>query len=332
MIIKPEDFITDEKTNSVFLSTLLPKESSGFPKEARKNLIEALKNYFQDKGIHYEELVNTRDVWCRDYMPLQITKNLFLSYTYNPDYLNDDKYYITNWELHKVYSRKSDICRIPHQFLPLILDGGNVIKALNKKGKPTCILCNKVLNENNVSEVELEDWWKEYFEDSLELVLLPWEGPEYNPIGHADGIVRYISKGKVLMTNYSDYDKKYAEKYRKILESHGFFEVQELEYSKSFSEDDKLWKMLKQHSWSYINFLQVGNNILLPKLGYDKLDSMALEQVTKHFGDGFDVEIIDCDMTEIIGGDGNGSNSGGALNCLTWTISKPWTSLRNSKR
>ena len=153
----------------------------------------------------------------------------------------------------------------------------------------------------------------------MELVLLPWEGPDYNPIGHADGIVRYISKGKVLMTNYSEYDKELAEKYHNILKTHGF-EVQELWYRKMFSEEDKLWKLLKNHSWCYINFLQVGNNILLPSLGYDKLDSMALEQVRKHFGDGFDVKMIDSDMTEIIGGDGNGSNSGGALNCLTWTI------------
>lgn len=320
MIIKPEDYITDEKTNSVFISSLLSKESSGFPKEVREKLYKNLKKYFQDKGIQYEELINTRDVWCRDFMPIQMTKDLFLSFTYFPDYLIEQQYTITNWELHKVHSRKLDTCRIPHKLLPLILDGGNVIKALNKEGKPTCILCDKVLIENKVSKIELEDWWNKYFEDSLELVLLPWEGPEYNPIGHADGIVRYLSKGKVLMTNYSEYDEKLAEEYRNILFSHGF-EVQELEYSKMFSEEDKLWKMLKDHSWSYINFLQVGNNILLPKLGYEKLDSMALEQVRKHSGNDFDVEMIDCDMTSIIGGDGNGSNSGGALNCLTWTIS-----------
>lgn len=324
MIINPEDFITDEKTNSVFFSSLLHSDYySGFPNEARENLIKALKNYFQDKGIHYEELVNTRDVWCRDYMPWQITKDSFLSYTYNPDYLYDDKDCITNWELHKVHSRKLDIGRIPHQFLPLILDGGNAIKALNKEGKPTCILCNKVLEENKVSKFELEDWWKKYFEDSLELVLLEWDGPEYNPIGHADGIVRYVSPGVVLLTNYCEIDEELYESHYQVLKEHFF--VHQLKYENSFSNENKnevkLWKILKEHSWSYINFLQVGHNILLPRLGYDKLDNSALKQVQDCYGKEFSVELIDCDMLEIIAGDGNGSNSGGALNCLTWTIS-----------
>jgi agmatine/peptidylarginine deiminase len=320
MIIRPEDYITEEKTNSVFLSSLLSRESSGFSKEARENLYKILKKYFQDKGVRFEELINTRDVWCRDFMPVQITKDLFLSFTYYPDYLIEQQFAITNWELHNVHSRELDICRIPHRILPLILDGGNVIKAINKEGKPTCILCDKVLEENKVSKVELENWWNRYFEGSLELVLLPWEGPDYNPIGHADGIVRYISKGKVLMTNYSEYDKELAEKYHNILKTHGF-EVQELWYRKMFSEEDKLWKLLKNHSWCYINFLQVDHNILLPRLGYNKLDNLALEQIKEAFDNGFNVEMIDCDMTEIIGGDGCGSNSGGALNCLTWNVS-----------
>ena len=85
--INPADFITDDKTNKVFISSLLPTPSSGFPEESRKKLYDILKEYLQRKGIAYEELLNTRDVWCRDYMPIQITKDLYLSYTYHPDYL-----------------------------------------------------------------------------------------------------------------------------------------------------------------------------------------------------------------------------------------------------
>lgn len=41
----------------------------------------------------------------------------------------------------------------------------------------------------------------------MKLVLLPWEGSKDNPIGHADGMVRFISDGQILMTNYLDYDE-----------------------------------------------------------------------------------------------------------------------------
>ena len=82
--------------------------------------------------------------------------------------------------------------------------------------------------------------------------------------------------------------------------------------------------MLFDSSWCYINYLQIGNRILIPSLGYDKLDNEALRQIDavfnskKHIAD---VLLIDVDMTPIVAEMGSGQqNSGGALNCLTWTI------------
>ena len=321
-MINLSDFITDDKTNKVFISSLLSKPSSGFPEKSRKELYTALIKYFQRNGIIYEELLNTRDVWCRDYMPVQITKDLFFSYTYHPDYLVGVEDTVTNWVLHNVHTKNTHQLNIHYQILPLLLDGGNVVKAINKDGKPTIILCNKILDENHISRVDFTEWWNNYFNNGIELILLQWDGPEYNPIGHADGIVRYVSPGVVLMTNYCEYDEELAENHRQALEKQ--FTVHQLKYENTFSNEDKneakLWRLLKGHSWSYINFLQVGHNILLPRLGYDKLDYSALKQIQHYFGEEFSVELIDCDMIEIIAGDGNGSNSGGALNCLTWNV------------
>lgn len=318
-MINPEDFITDDKTNKVFISSLLPNPLSGFPEKSRKELFAALIKYFQRKGIAYEELLNTRDVWSRDYMPVQITKDLYLSYTYHPDYLVGLEGTITNWILHKVHTKKTSQFDLPYKILPILLDGGNVVKAINKDGKPTIILCDKVLNENHISENDFKIWWKDFFDNDIEIVLLKWDGPKYNPIGHADGMVRYVSPGAVLMTNYCELDTRLAKKHYKVLKE-SFDDVYQLNYESAFSKGDRLWKKLKEHSWSYINFLQVGHNILLPRLGYDKLDNSALEQIKNCYGEGFSIELIDCDMLEIIAGDGNGSNSGGALNCLTWNV------------
>ena len=334
-MINPEDFITDDKTNKVFISSLLPNPLSGFPEDSRKKLYDTLKEYLQRKGIAYEELLNTRDVWCRDYMPVQITKDSYLSYTYHPDYLVGLEGTITNWILHKVHTKKTAQFDFPdNKTLPILLDGGNVVKAINKDGKPTIILCDKVLNENHISENDFKDWWKDFFDNDIEIVLLKWDGPKYNPIGHADGMVRYVSPGVVLMTNYCEFDKELAESHRQTLEKH--FTVHQLKYESTFSNEDKneikLWRMLKEHSWSYINFLQVGHNILLPRLGYDKLDNSALKQIQDYYGKEFSVELIDCDMMEIIAGDGNGSNSGGALNCLTWNVFNNYTSKSNVEK
>ena len=171
-----------------------------------------------------ELLINTKDVWARDYMPIQLTKEDYLGYTYKPDYLDSGSGYekcVTNWRLHNVHAEKFNLNKIKCVQMPLVLDGGNVVKAV-LNDKPCMIMCEKVLKENNVdskngTEVDgFRNWWKEWWKENfdgteMELVLLPWEGRELNPIGHADGMVRYIGNNSVLMTNYKDFDKSYED-------------------------------------------------------------------------------------------------------------------------
>ncbi len=38
-------------------------------------------------NIAYDAIPNTKDIWCRDYMPLQLDKERYLCYEYKPDYL-----------------------------------------------------------------------------------------------------------------------------------------------------------------------------------------------------------------------------------------------------
>ena len=85
-------------------------------------------------------------------MPVQLTPDLFLNYTYNPDYLSEQKAYITNWLIHKVHVRHKEKHDLNFVTMPLVLDGGNIIKAIDKFGHPTIIMCSKVLNENNLSK------------------------------------------------------------------------------------------------------------------------------------------------------------------------------------
>ena len=77
--ITKENFITDERTNTVCYSSLLPTESSGLDSLLRKELYAALKETV--KPLKNYELYNTRDIWARDYMPVQLTPGLFLNYT-----------------------------------------------------------------------------------------------------------------------------------------------------------------------------------------------------------------------------------------------------------
>ena len=158
----------------------------------------------------------------------------------------------------------------------------------------------------------------------MKLVLLPWEGSKYDPIGHADGMIRYIDKNKVLITNYKDYKDFNEKHYNDMVDVLDGFNVISLHFSdlEQF-KNNKLFSVLLDRTWCYINYLQVGTRILVPKLGYDLLDNEALKQIREAFSANelsYEIELISQDMTSIVEDMNDKKNSGGALNCLTWTI------------
>lgn len=113
--------VTDFQTTKVYFSSWLPKSC---PK-----LWEAIHSVFLKRNVKYAFLSDTEDIWCRDYMPIQITTDKMVSYKYWPDYLvnrHKQKYitdsYLMAQNLEKEYSG------IEFKHLGLILDGGNVVK------------------------------------------------------------------------------------------------------------------------------------------------------------------------------------------------------------
>ena len=324
------NFITDEETSKLYISNLIDTVSGALDAEVRSELKSGIMGFCRE----CELLVNTRDVWLRDYMPIQLTENIFLGYTYNPDYLKDKPECVTNWQLHHVRTQRQS-ARNEHLNLnvvqmPIILDGGNVVKAI-VNNKPCIIMCDKVLKENHVNEEDFRSWWERWWNDNFSgtemgLVLLPWEGSNDNPIGHADGILRYIEEGRVLMTNYVDFDVKYKDYHGSLfkskLEEVGF-KVESLSYLDKFDyKKDKMFRLLFDHTWCYINYLQVGSQILVPSLGYEPLDKEAIRQIDQAFNAKkhiADIQLINVDMTTIVDDLGARENSGGGLNCLTWT-------------
>lgn len=369
--ITKENFITDDKTNMFYISSLFATPGGGLESKAAGDLLSELmkfpyeKNNYDDNQLKREfnkshVLLGTKDVWARDYMPIQLTDDIFLSFIYKPDYLKDLSQYVTNWQTHQVHTElqkrkarevsETDSLegRVPYwDFkvvnMPLVLDGGNVVKAITKAGNPCFIMCDKVLKENHLTRDEFDSWWKSWWEynfdnTKMEYVLIPWEGKSLNPIGHADGMVRFIGKNTVLMTNYPDFDKAYnndpkyktishdGENMEKALQEAGF-DVRILNYDKEFG--DQCWfKDVLGDSWCYINYLQLGHRVLVPSLKCEELNQSAYRQISEAFksiDENYSVAMVKTDMTSIVKYDDGKShkhplNGGGALNCLTWTI------------
>ena len=69
--------IADYETNVVYFSSWLEKE---YPK-IYIDLVTVLKK----NNVAYDIIPCTNDIWCRDYMPVQIDEDRFLCYRYYPD-------------------------------------------------------------------------------------------------------------------------------------------------------------------------------------------------------------------------------------------------------
>lgn len=275
--------ITDDQTNTVYFSSLLPEKCPA--------LNRYIADILEENQIHYTYLSETKDIWCRDFMPIQIEEDRFVFYNYTPDYLKDFLRRQTNIK---------DVCQLNrNQLKPvmqnavtidLVLDGGNVVKCGD-----TVIMTEKVFVENkDKTRSEVERILKDAFQ--CDVLFLPWDHKE--TFGHSDGVVYYANKGKILLTNYDDISPYYYSRFRKALEKH--FEVIPLKY-----------KSKRQHarSWAYINFLHIGKLVLVPQLGLEE-DEQAMEQISK--------AIPDCKVEGIPALEA--VRKGGALNCISWNI------------
>ncbi len=69
----------DNEGQTVYMSELL---MSRYP-ETCKNLIKILEKHH----INYFFIKGTKDIWCRDYMPVQTESGKLIQFTYNPSYL-----------------------------------------------------------------------------------------------------------------------------------------------------------------------------------------------------------------------------------------------------
>lgn len=269
--------IPDYKCNAVYFSSWLKID---YP-----DIYNGLTKILNSHDIAYDILYHTNDIWCRDYMPIQINNDKYFYYKYKPDYL------INNINNHKYITDALDICRLMNLNIKessFIIDGGNVVKVGNK-----VIMTDKVFFENptvnkNILRKQLEKQME------CEIIFIPWDRAE--KYGHSDGIIKPISDNTILITNYHDFDKDYSKEIIKRLSVN--FNIKILSYNV---------KNIVPESWAYINFLSIGNLIVLPVLGIDE-DEQAFEQIKEYYPD--------CIIEQL-----NISNlvkKGGGLNCISW--------------
>lgn len=274
-------------TQTVYMSELLKGK---FPK-ACERLVRILDKH----GIKYAFLKGTKDIWCRDYMPVQTASGKFVQFRYEPSYLNGKK----EWEDSR--SDVEEVCklnRIDALFSDINLDGGNVLLCDGR-----AILSDRIFSENpNRNREELINELSEVLES--EIIIIPAINDDMT--GHADGMVRFVDRGTILGNKLADEYKYWQKGMQKVIEQYGL----------KYIDVPFLTDMVdSKHPLSavgiYMNYLEVGNLIVLPIFGRDED-----KQVTSILKDAFPKRIIETiDYNEV-------AQEGGLLNCTTWVVTK----------
>lgn len=260
-----------------------------------QNIWAQIEAALDSENETYDFVPNAADIWVRDFMPVQRQDEEFVVYRYNPDYLQGkDSKYITNCRDAFLAIGGREVLSSPFcNHTNFVIDGGNIIKCRDLNGMDCVIMTTKVLYENpTLSHHDIVMQLDNLF--NAEVILIPWDINE--EFGHADGMVRSIGKGKLLLNCYTDMDPKLGSVIRKVLS--GRFEIFELKYGKKH----------RPNSWCHLNFLELDRSILVPVASIAS-DRLALKQIEDITGK----KCIPISMAPVI-------KEGGAMHCISWSI------------
>lgn len=268
----------------VYLSELLEQR---FPKSFNR-LTSILKKH----DVDYRLLKGTKDIWCRDYMPIQTESGKLVQFRYDPSYLKNKE-----WEESR--SDVQEVCR-QNGFNPVFsninLDGGNVLLCSGR-----AIVSDRIFTENS-DYTDKEQLVKE-LSDLLdaEVIIIPALKKKDDMTGHADGMVRFVDHDTILGNNRYEEYKYWMNGIEKVLKGKNlkyidvpFFQVKDKNYPDSAIG-------------IYVNYLEVNNLIVVPVFGRDE-DKQAVDIIQNAFPNKT-IETIDYNDV---------AQEGGLLNCTTW--------------
>lgn len=255
----------------------------------------SLTQILERHGVRYAFLKGTNDIWCRDYMPVQIESGKLIQFKYEPSYLMGNK----EWEESRSDVKK--VCKLNNinaQDSDINLDGGNVLICDGR-----AIISDRVFSENpNKNKEELVNELSKLLE--CEIIIIPaLKSQDEDMTGHADGMVRFVNRNTILGNRLST-EYQYIQKgMQKVIKQFGlkyidvpFFEVKDREHPLSAIG-------------IYVNYLEVNNLIVLPIFGREE-DEQVISIIEKTFPDKV-IETINYNDVAL---------EGGLLNCTTWVV------------
>lgn len=278
------NFIKSPGEQIVYMSEFLKDR---YP-ETCDRLIEILKKH----NVKYAFLKGTKDIWCRDYMPVQTESGKFIQFKYNPSYLKGNK----EWEESR--SDVEEVCRMNNihaKSSDINLDGGNVLICEGR-----AIISDRIFSENpQKSKQELIDKLGKLLECEI-IIIKALNSKDEDFTGHADGMVRFVDKYTILGNRLADDYKYIQEDRRKIIEKYNLTYI-DVPFLTTDNHDSAIGV--------YLNYLEVNDLIVVPVFGRNE-DKQAVDIIQKAFPNKV-IETINYNEVAM---------EGGLLNCTTWVV------------
>lgn len=272
----------------VYMSELL--------KERYPNTFDRLIKILEKHHIKFAFLKGTKDIWCRDYMPVQTKSGKLVQFKYDPSYLKGNE----EWE--KSRSDVREVCKangIEPQFSDINLDGGNVLIYDDR-----AIISDRIFSENpGEDREELKKKLSEQLE-CKDIIIIPAYAKSYDMTGHADGMVRFVNRNTIIGNRRDEESDTWKKNMQRAIDK----------YDLTYIEVPLITDIIdKEHPDSaigvYVNYLEVNNLIVLPVFGREE-DDQAKDVIQKAFPDRV-IETIDYNDVAL---------EGGLLNCTTWVV------------
>lgn len=272
--------VNENTCNGIAITALLKRDHLSIAKQ--------IENACLDTGVQCSIIQNTNDYWCRDFMPLQINTKKYVQFTYDPSYYKHKQFTHLKTNVESInFKFKGEV-----QLSDIVLDGGNLCYC-----DDVAIITDKIFKDNNrytKDHVVKEIYQLLELKDLLIIPALP-----YDITGHADGMVKFIDKTTLLLSDFRLISGKTY--WNKLLKSLSNFQLVLL------PNDLHLNLRMDDATGDYINMVAIKDRLLIP--AYNKpTDKLARTIIEKALPDYTVIPVLANDLAA----------KAGILHCATW--------------
>ena len=276
--------IPDWQKKNVFVSSVLAeKYTSDFQK---------IKEILNKHSVECRFIHQTKDIWARDYMPIQVGLDKFVQFRYEPKYLDgfDDLRTIpSEIEMLKDYTIESS---------SINMDGGNVVCSKDK-----VILTNRVFKENTgLSKHDVQNELERLLDS--EVYFVSDLDKEDDMTGHIDGHLRFVDNENIVVNRLADEETFWQRSFHEMIAASGLRYVEMPWFTPSLKTSDV------SAIGSYVNYLHLDDLIIFPVFDCKgNKDAEALKVIHNLFPNHNIEPVVINDIAK----------EGGLMNCITWT-------------